>query len=334
MSKDMRKLMEAYNPTEAEAVDEAIAPGVPGKKTTFVQKSGIDHHGHQKIKEDDWDDEDEFGDDSADYGTVAAKWADRAIAAEWILPENRDRLISDIIEEYFGSDIEHMTRDDLTEIIDAGGYGYNGPEDEFDEDINEYYDYYGGDDGEESDFTFWRRAYRYFLEYMEKSDYTDMKASIQSGDQEQIKDSLWELINDAVSGVCDAMDDESPFDAFNDLTDPKIVKRVIKAFSKNGIPPRVTKKAIEAGLNESSSEHRSGIVVETGNGNAQQKGINFNGTKAAKGDGVLPRKAPKAKTSGIPKHLSTLGDKKIANESRSLIQELNETYDRLSKKGK
>ncbi|MNS07950.1 hypothetical protein D3C72_394050 [compost metagenome] len=46
-------------------VEEAIAPGVPGKKTTFSQKSGIDFGGNQKIRED----EEEFDDlaESADY---------------------------------------------------------------------------------------------------------------------------------------------------------------------------------------------------------------------------------------------------------------------------
>ncbi len=47
------------------------------------------------------------------------------------------------------------------------------------------------------------------------------------------------------------------------------------------------------------------VVMETGNANAQQKGINFNGTKAAKGDGVLPRKGPKAKTAGNSAPLAT-----------------------------
>lgn len=50
---------------------------------------------------------------------------------------------------------------------------------------------------------------------------------------------------------------------------------------------------------------RSGMVMETGDGNAQQKGINFDGSKAAKGDGVLPRKGPKAKTTGNTKPLAT-----------------------------
>jgi len=40
------------------------------------------------------------------------------------------------------------------------------------------------------------------------------------------------------------------------------------------------------------------VVMETGNGNAQQKGINFNGTKAAKGDGAMPRKMPGTKRDG------------------------------------
>lgn len=45
-------------------VEEAIAPGVPGKKTTFVQKSGIDFGGNQKVREDE-----EFDDlaESADH---------------------------------------------------------------------------------------------------------------------------------------------------------------------------------------------------------------------------------------------------------------------------
>lgn len=49
-------------------VDEAIAPGVPGKKTTFVQKSGIDFGGNQDIREDEELDE-EFADlaEAADY---------------------------------------------------------------------------------------------------------------------------------------------------------------------------------------------------------------------------------------------------------------------------
>lgn len=49
-------------------VEEAIAPGVPGKKTTFSQKSGIDFGGHQRIREDEELEED-FADleESADY---------------------------------------------------------------------------------------------------------------------------------------------------------------------------------------------------------------------------------------------------------------------------